>query len=64
MPEFDLEGTFNEDYLHFYLGGLTEERNEAEAAEIVDTLELHPVCGSWMRRAVTAASRICWPREA
>jgi SAM-dependent methyltransferase len=42
MAEFDLEGTFNEDYLHFYLGGLTEERNEAEAAEIVDTLKLHP----------------------
>jgi hypothetical protein len=31
VPEFDLEGTFDDDYLHFYLLGFAEERDEAEA---------------------------------
>jgi len=42
MTDFDIEGTFNADYLHFYLPGLTPERDEAEAEEIVAALELTP----------------------
>jgi SAM-dependent methyltransferase len=37
---FDPAQTFNDDYLWFYEPMLTEERNRAEAAEIVDTLGL------------------------
>ena len=37
---FDPTQTFNDDYLWFYEPMLTEERNRAEAAEIVDTLGL------------------------
>ncbi|MGD0986144.1 MAG: methyltransferase domain-containing protein [Acidimicrobiales bacterium] len=40
MPRFDFEATFGEDYLHFYLPHLTEERNLAETNEIIDTLSL------------------------
>jgi ubiquinone/menaquinone biosynthesis C-methylase UbiE len=42
MPRFDFEATFGEDYLHFYLPYLTEERNVVETNEIIDTLNLRP----------------------
>jgi ubiquinone/menaquinone biosynthesis C-methylase UbiE len=38
MSLFDFEETFGEDYLHFYLPDMSEERNAAEAAEIADVL--------------------------
>jgi len=37
---FDPAQTFNDDYLWFYEPMLTEENNRAEAAEIIDTLDL------------------------
>jgi ubiquinone/menaquinone biosynthesis C-methylase UbiE len=42
MPQFDFEATFGEDYLHFYLPYLTEDRNLAETTEIIETLNLQP----------------------
>jgi ubiquinone/menaquinone biosynthesis C-methylase UbiE len=42
MVEFDFDDVFGESYLHFYLPRLTEARNQAEAAEIIDTLGLKP----------------------
>ena len=40
MESFDVEGTFNDDYLWFYDTMLTPARNRAEANEIVATLGL------------------------
>jgi 2-polyprenyl-3-methyl-5-hydroxy-6-metoxy-1,4-benzoquinol methylase len=37
---FDAAETFNDDYLWFYEPMLTEERNRAEATEIIDALDL------------------------
>jgi len=37
---FDFEETFGDDYLHFYLAGLTDERNEIDAAVVRSRLDL------------------------
>jgi len=42
MPTFDFEETFGDDYLHFYLRRMTEERNLAETEAIIALLELRP----------------------
>jgi ubiquinone/menaquinone biosynthesis C-methylase UbiE len=40
MNEFDFEGVFNADYLHFYEGILTPERTEEDVETIVELLDL------------------------
>ncbi len=40
MVRFDFDGVFGQEYLHFYLPRLTDERNRAETEEIIDFLEL------------------------
>jgi SAM-dependent methyltransferase len=40
MVGFDFESVFGEDYLHFYLPRLTDERNRAETRETIDLLGL------------------------
>ncbi len=42
MEAFDPDATFNADYLWFYEPMLTDERNRAEATEIVQTLGVGP----------------------
>lgn len=42
MGRFDIDETFNDDYLWFYEPRLTEEHNRDEAAEIVATLGIEP----------------------
>ena len=42
MGHFDIDETFNDDYLWFYEPALNEERNRDEAAEIVATLGIEP----------------------
>ncbi len=42
MVPFDFEDTFGDDYLHFYLPRMTEERNLAETEAIVSLLDLRP----------------------
>ncbi|MGO9560073.1 MAG: class I SAM-dependent methyltransferase [Acidimicrobiales bacterium] len=41
MSEFDFEAAFGENYLHFYVPMLNDERNRAEVDEIVETLDLN-----------------------
>ncbi|MFL6043373.1 MAG: class I SAM-dependent methyltransferase, partial [Gaiellales bacterium] len=40
MNEFDFEGVFNDDYLHFYEQILTPERTAEDVEKIVELLEL------------------------
>lgn len=40
MSRFDQEATFGDDYLYFYAAALTDERSDAETAEIIETLAL------------------------
>jgi hypothetical protein len=40
LVPFDFDEVFGEDFLHFNLPRLTEERNRVEAAEITDLLAL------------------------
>lgn len=42
VPAFDFEKTFGVDYLYFELVDMTDDRNDAETAEIVDMLQLKP----------------------
>ncbi len=42
MVRFDFDDVFGANYLHFYLPRLSEDRNRAEAAEIIDLLGLQP----------------------
>ena len=42
MAPFDFDAIFGENYLHFYLPMLDEDRNRAEAEEIIETLGLRP----------------------
>ena len=37
MARFDFEETFGEDYLYFYVPGMTEERNRGEVDEMLAT---------------------------
>ncbi len=40
MATFDFDAIFGEDYLHFYLPMLDQDRNRAEAEEVIETLGL------------------------
>ncbi|MCH7584991.1 MAG: methyltransferase domain-containing protein [Acidobacteria bacterium] len=42
MQLFDPEETFGDDYLHFYLAFLDDERNQADTNRVVETLGLEP----------------------
>src|SRR5512136_302848 len=43
QPLFDLDAVFEvEDYVYFYRDSLTDERSDAEVAELVEPLELRP----------------------
>jgi len=42
MVRFDAESIFGDDYLYFHGPDLTDERSQAESAEIIETLELQP----------------------
>ena len=54
--QFDLEGTFSDDYLYFYEESIDDEHSDADTAEILGLLELPGARASSMPPAGTAAS--------
>lgn len=42
MPDFDFDASFGDDYLHFYLPVLADDRNDADTIEIIAALDLAP----------------------
>jgi len=55
-PGFDIQGLFDQDYLHFYADVLGDERSDADTELLWRLLKLDPAWRSWTWPAGMAAS--------
>ena len=62
--QFDMEGTFGDDYLYFYEESIDDEHSDADTAEILGLLELPRARASSTPPAGTVASRGASPPPA